>query len=321
MSCGPSWFFAMSKDSNSDGLPHLARGSVVTVGTFDGVHLGHRDILRRVQERAAAAGLPAALITFRPHPLEVVNPTAAPMLLTPHEEQLDALVDSGPLAVIVLPFTPTLARYSAEAFVNSLLIERYHMRELVIGYDHGLGRGRQGDVTVLAELGRLHRFGVDVVPPTVDELGVPISSSAIRTSLAHGDLDRARRALGRPYAFRGVVVPGAQRGRELGYPTLNIELASGRKLLPPEGVYAVRARTARGSFDGMMNLGPSPTFGEAGRALEVHLFDVAGDWYGEGVSVELIHRLRDTTRFQSVDALIEQLGRDAENARVALTQA
>jgi riboflavin kinase/FMN adenylyltransferase len=304
-----------------DGLPQLAHGCVATVGTFDGVHLGHRDILRRVQERAVATGLPAALITFRPHPLEVVNPTAAPMLLTPHEEQLDALVDSGPLAVIVVPFTATLARYSAESFVNVLLIERYHMRELVIGYDHGLGRGRQGDVSVLAELGKRHRFGVDVVPPTVDELGVPISSSAIRTSLAHGDLDRVRRALGRPYSFHGVVVPGQQRGRDLGYPTLNIELGSSRKLLPPEGVYAVRARTARGTFDGMMNLGARPTFGEVGRALEVHLFDVSGDWYGEVVSVEMIRRLRDTTRFQSAEALVEQLGRDAENARLALTQA
>jgi riboflavin kinase / FMN adenylyltransferase len=243
------------------------------------------------------------------------------MLLTPDEEQLDALVDSGPLNVIVLPFTATLARYSAEEFVSTLLIGRYHMRELVIGYDHGLGRGRQGDVTVLADLGRQNRFGVDVVPPTVDDLGVPISSSAIRTMLAHGDLDRVRRGLGRSYSFSGVVVPGAQRGRDLGYPTLNIELGSMRKLLPPEGVYAVRARAARGTFGGMMNLGPRPTFGEAGRSLEVHLFDVAGDWYGEDVSVELIHRLRDTTRFATVDALIEQLGRDAESARLALTQA
>jgi riboflavin kinase/FMN adenylyltransferase len=304
-----------------DGLPQLAGGCVATVGTFDGVHLGHRDILQRVHERASAVGLPAALVTFRPHPLEVVNPTAAPMLLTPDDEQLDALVDSGPLSVVVLPFTSALARYSAESFVRTLLLERYHMRELIIGYDHGLGRGRQGDVTVLAELGRRHRFGVDVVAPIVDDLGVPISSSAIRTSLAHGDLDRVQRMLGRPYAFRGVVVPGQQRGRDLGYPTLNIELRSPRKLLPPEGVYAVRARTARGRFDGMMNLGARPTFGESGRALEVHLFDVTGDWYGEGVSVEFVRRLRDTTRFENVEALVEQLGRDAEHARLALTQA
>jgi riboflavin kinase / FMN adenylyltransferase len=139
--------------------------------------------------------------------------------------------------------------------------------------------------------------------------------------VAHGDLERARRSLGRAYGFRGVVVPGAQRGRELGYPTLNIALMSARKLLPPEGVYAVRAHTVRGSFGGMMNLGSRPTFGEFDRTLEVHVFDATGDWYGEAVSVELIRRLRNTTRFTSVQALVAQLGADAAEARLALTQA
>jgi riboflavin kinase/FMN adenylyltransferase len=251
----------------------------------------------------------------------VVNPSAAPLLLTPDDEQLEALVDSGTLAVIVLPFTSTLAHYSAESFVRVLLLERYHMRELVIGYDHGLGRGRQGDVNLLSKLGQRQGFSVDVVPPTLDAAGVPISSSAVRTSLAHGDLERARRALGRRYGFRGIVAHGAQRGRDLGYPTLNIQLSSTRKLLLPEGVYAIRAFTSRGTLGGMMNLGPRPTFGETGRALEVHLFDATGDWYGETVSIELIRRLRDTTRFESVEALVEQLGRDAHHARLALTQA
>jgi riboflavin kinase/FMN adenylyltransferase len=160
-----------------------------------------------------------------------------------------------------------------------------------------------------------------VVPPTLDQAGAPISSSAIRTSIAHGDLERARKSLGRAYAFRGTVVPGDQRGRELGYPTLNLELVSPRKLLPPDGVYAVRAQTRRGSFGGMMNLGGRPTFGDLGRRLEVHLFDVSGDWYGEAVSVELIRRLRDTVRFDGVEALVAQLARDAADARIALTQA
>jgi riboflavin kinase/FMN adenylyltransferase len=305
----------------AEGLPGLSGGSVVTVGTFDGVHLGHRDILRRLKERADAAGLPPALVTFRPHPLEVVNPSAAPMLLTPGDEQLDALVDSGPLSVVVLPFTGTLARYSAEAFVVELLLRRYHMRELVIGYDHGLGRGRQGDTALLSELGRRRGFSVEVVPATLDGSGSPISSSAIRTSVAHGDLERVRRALARPYGFRGIVVPGSRRGRELGYPTLNIRLSAARKLLPPEGVYAVRGQTSRGTYGGMMNLGGRPTFGEVDRGLEVHLFEASGDWYGETVSVDLIRRLRDTTRFDSVEALMAQLGRDAQAARVALTQA
>ncbi|HTI62826.1 MAG TPA: bifunctional riboflavin kinase/FAD synthetase [Gemmatimonadaceae bacterium] len=303
------------------GLPQLARGSVVTVGTFDGVHLGHRDILRRLAERAAEARLPELLVTFRPHPLEIVNAAAAPLLLTPGDEQLAALVDSGPLLVAVLPFTPALATYSAEQFVTRLLIDRYHMRELVIGYDHGLGRGRAGDVAVLRDLGDRYGFRVDVVPPTHDASGTPISSSSIRTSIAHGDLDRASRSLGRPYSFRGTVTRGSARGRELGYPTLNVELLSPRKLLPPHGVYAVRAYTSRGSLDGMMNLGGRPTFGELERHVEVHLFEASGDWYGESVAVDVIHRLRDTTRFASADALIAQLARDAEAARAALTQA
>jgi len=302
-------------------LPQLAAGSVITVGTFDGVHLGHRDILRCVAQRAAALGVPGLLVTFRPHPLDVVNPTAAPMLLTPGEEQLDALADSGPLLVSVLPFTPSLASYSAEAFVSEILVKRYRLRALVVGHDHGLGRGRQGDAGTLRTIGEKRGFEVEVVRPTLGEHGLPISSSAVRTSIAHGDLAHARAALGRPYSFRGTVVTGDGRGRDLGYPTVNIRLASARKLLPPPGVYAVRAASRRGSFGGMMNLGPRPTFGDYELSLEVHLFDTGGDWYGEGISVEMIRRLRDTTRFPNVDALIEQLGRDAADARLALTQA
>ncbi|MGH7615874.1 MAG: bifunctional riboflavin kinase/FAD synthetase [Gemmatimonadaceae bacterium] len=303
------------------GFPQLAGGSVVTVGTFDGVHAGHREIVRRVSERAAILGLPAVLVTFRPHPLEVVNPSAAPMLLTPNDEQLDALADNGSILVVVLPFTAALARYTAEDFVVRLLRDRYHMREIVIGHDHGLGRGRQGDALVLAELGRVHGFAVDVVPPSLDAFGAPVSSSAVRTSIAHGDLDRARAALGRHYGVRGSVVPGAQRGRALGYPTLNLEMPAGRKLLPPDGVYAVLVQTSRGSFGGMMNLGGRPTFGDVNRSLEVHLFDVGGEWYGESVSVAFVRRLRDIKRFERIEALVAQLGRDDADARLALTQA
>ena len=303
------------------GFPQLAAGSVVTVGTFDGVHLGHRHILARLRERAAAAGLPALLVTFRPHPLDVVNPSAAPMLLSPGEEQLEALADSGPLLVAVLPFTLDLARLSAESFVLDILVQRYHLRELVIGYDHGLGRGRHGDAELLTRLGRSNGFAVDRVPALLDSTGVPLSSSAIRNSIAHGDLERAFQALGRPYALHGVVVPGSQRGRELGYPTLNVQLGSPRKLLPPDGVYAVRAHGAVGTFGGMMNLGGRPTFGEVDRTIEAHLFEAGGDWYGQPVSIEIVRRLRDTTRFPNLDALVAQLGRDADEARIALTQA
>jgi riboflavin kinase / FMN adenylyltransferase len=318
MSSGPGWCCEMSE---RDGLPQLASGAVVTVGTFDGVHLGHRDILQRVRDRADARGLPALLVTFRPHPLEIINPTVAPRLLTPDDEQLDALADSGPLLVAVLPFSPALARFSAEEFVTRLLRDRYHVQELVVGYDHGLGRGKEGDAVVLGKLGARYGFDVDVMPATLDASGHPVSSRTIRAAIAEGDLDGARRWLGRPYACRGIVVQGDRRGRTIGYPTLNIQLRSPRKLLPLDGVYAVRTRSQRGSFDGMMNLGGRPTFDMADRTLEVHLFDTDGDWYGEAVSVELIRRLRDTKRFDGIDALKAQLGQDALDARFALTQA
>lgn len=299
----------------------MADGAVVTVGTFDGVHLGHRDILQRTLDRASARGLPSVVVTFRPHPLAVVNPPAAPLLLTPGEEQLEAIADSGMQYVIALPFTKALASYSAEQFVRSVMIERYCTRELIIGYDHGLGRGRQADAGALVDMGRALGFPVHVVPPTHDQNGAPVSSSTIRSLLAHGDLDHAGKLLGRRYAIRGRVVRGAGRGRGLGFPTLNIVPASDRKLLPPDGVYAVRASSRYGEFDGMMNLGGRPTFGDLERALEVHLFGMSGDWHQESVRVELVKRLRDVIRFPNKDALVDQLGRDREAARRALTQA
>ena len=302
------------------GLPQLREGAVVTVGTFDGVHRGHCDIIRRVVERGEAMGLPTVLVTFEPHPVAVVNPSAAPRLLTPGDEQLEPLAATRVEHVVVLPFTPLLARYSAADFVKGLLLGRYGMRGLVMGYNHRLGHGREGDADKLSALGLELGFDVDVVPPTIDSTGVPLSSSQIRRAVEAGDLDTATNGLGRPYSLHGIVARGAQRGRELGFPTLNVAMPE-RKLLPPDGVYAVRALTPRGSFGGMMNLGGRPTFDEFTRTAEVHLFDVAGDWYGVPVSVELIRRLRATTRFANVEALVAQLARDADEARFALTQA
>ncbi len=301
-------------------LPGIANGTVLTVGTFDGVHCGHRDLLDRLVCRAKEAGKPSVVVTFQPHPLEVVNPAAAPLLLNVGDEKLDALSDFGIDYVIVVPFTLELAAFSPTNFVRRLLRERYRMSELLIGYDHGLGRGRAGNVDFLRELGARDGFPVDVAPAVHGHDGLPISSSSIRRAVAYGDLARASAALGTSYWFRGRVVTGSQRGRELGFPTMNLALPSVRKLLPPEGVYAVRARMAHGSFGGMMNLGPRPTFGETGLSLEVHLFDVSGQWYGSEVRVEFVSRLRDTMKFASPAALAEQLARDAVAARRALTQ-
>jgi riboflavin kinase/FMN adenylyltransferase len=309
----------MSETASSTALPRLGQGAVITVGTFDGVHLGHRDLLARVADRAAQRKLSSLLVTFDPHPLEIVNPSAAPRLLTTIAEKLEVVADTGVEYAVIVPFTRSLASLDPSAFVERVLLDRYCVRELLIGHDHGFGRGRAGDIHMLRELGRRHDFAVEVVDAVVVD-GVPVSSSAIRRAVSYGDLDDAARMLGRRYSFSGRVVRGDERGRLLGFPTLNIALTSARKLLPPAGVYAVLLQSERGSFGGMMNLGPRPTFDDLTLSLEVHLFDVSGSWYDMKVRVEFVSRLRDVVRFDSPDALVAQLRADERAARAALTQ-
>ncbi len=297
------------------------RPAVVTLGTFDGVHRGHQAVLAEVtrRARAAAGNLTSVLVTFEPHPLAVVNPAAAPKLLTLPEEKRDLVAAHGIEQFVLMPFTPAVAQLDATAFVRRLCDE-YAMRELVMGYDHGFGRGRAGDVELVQRLARDQDFAVAVVDPVRDN-GQPISSTLIRTTLAHGDLEAAARWLGRPYGIRGAVVRGAGRGRSIGIPTINLASPDSRKLLPPDGVYAVRARLQDGrTFGGMMNQGPRPTFGEAARTLEIHLFDFDGDLYGETVDVEWVRRLRDVQAFPSRDALVAQLERDRQAARATLNR-
>jgi riboflavin kinase/FMN adenylyltransferase len=288
--------------------------TVVTVGTFDGIHRGHHAVLSSLLRQAKDAGLAPLVVSFEPHPLEVLKPTVAPRLLAPGEERTEVLAALGIAHLAILPFTRMLARYTARDFVDLVLRPRYRMRRLLIGYDHGFGRGRSGDVEMLRELGASRGFPVDV------DDGKPVSSSSIRRAVSAGDLEGAATALGRRYAVQGRVGSGAGRGRLLGYPTLNVQSFSGRKLLPPTGVYAVVVDTPRGTFGGMMNLGPRPTFGEAEVSLEVHLFGADDDFYGERVRVGFVQRLRDTMPFPSADALVAQLGRDERDARRALTE-
>jgi riboflavin kinase/FMN adenylyltransferase len=295
------------------------RPAVVTLGTFDGVHRGHQAVLAEVTRRARVGTLTSVLVTFEPHPLAVVNPAAAPKLLTLPEEKRDLVTAGGIEEFVLMPFTPAVAQLDAAAFVRRLCDE-YAMRELVMGYDHGFGRGRAGDVELVQRLARDQDFAVAVVDAVRDK-GQPISSTLIRTALAHGDLDSAARWLGRPYAIRGKVVRGAGRGRTIGVPTINLEPPDASKLLPPDGVYAVRVVLKDGrTFGGMMNQGPRPTFGEDARALEVHLFDFGGELYEETVDVQWVRRLRDVQAFPSREALVAQLEHDRQAARATLNR-
>ena len=309
-------------------------GTVATVGTFDGIHRGHQAVLaelvRRARSQTGEGGGAGAslLITFDPHPLEVLNPSAAPRLLTLPDEKRVLVAALGVERVEVLPFTPELARLGPEEFVRDVLRARFGMQELVLGYDHGFGRGRSGDVELVRRLAREDGFVMDVVPAVKDD-GQPISSSLIRTAVAHGDLQFAERGLGRAYSVRGRVERGAGRGRTIGVPTINLASPDPRKLMPPDGVYAVRVilsgkggkggEAAPGErYGGMMNQGSRPTFGVHARGLEIHLFEFSGDLYDQVVTVEWVRRLRDTQTFPSRQALIDQIERDAVAARTIL---
>jgi riboflavin kinase / FMN adenylyltransferase len=299
--------------------PHVA-GTVATVGTFDGVHRGHQHVLERLKARAAQLDCPTLVVTFEPHPLEIIHPDAAPGRLTVRDEKLLALAGCGVDYVAEIPFTPAFRALSAEAFIRDVLVGRYRTRALLIGHDHGFGRGRAGDADLVQGIARSAGFEVDVVDAVALASGGRLSSSVIRDAVASGDLATAARGLGRPYDVMGRVSTGAGRGRLLGFPTINLTLPSTRKLLPPVGVYAVRVTSGEGAFDGMMNLGPRPTFGDTATTLEVHLFDATGVWYGRPVSVAFAARLRDTMKFSGADALVAQLKADAESARRALTE-
>jgi riboflavin kinase/FMN adenylyltransferase len=300
-------------------LPPNVTATALTVGTFDGVHRGHLDLIGRLVARARDLSLPSIAVTFEPHPLAIVNPAAAPPLLTVGDEKLEVLAETGLDYLAVVAFTPALAALSAEEFVMRVLCGRLRMRDLLIGHDHGLGRERAGTADVLTALGASHGFGVGVVDPVSSTDGRWISSTMIRRAVAGGDLTHAAEFLGRPYSIAGTVVPGAQRGRALGFPTLNLSQPPERKLLPPDGVYAVRVQTPQGAFGGMMSLGGRPTFDDDTRTIEAYLFDTSGDFYGQRVRIDVLKRLREIRRFPTPEALVAQIREDEVAARSSLT--
>jgi len=301
------------------GLHNLAprhRGCVATIGNYDGVHRGHQHIIAALRERASALRVPAVVVTFEPTPREYFEGAAAPSRLTRLREKLAALASCGVDRVVVLRFDDRMRGMAAAEFVDRLLVEGLGVRHVVVGHDFHFARRREGTVETLRTAGAVHGFTVAEVGQFLVD-GERVSSSLVREALNRGDLDRATRLLGRPYRMAGRVRLGKRLGRQLGYPTANLALQ--RKVVPLWGIFAVRASGA-GLRDhpAVASLGTRPTVDGTDPLLEVHLFDWDGDLYGRYLDVDFVARLRDEQKFESLDALVAQMHRDAAAARTVL---
>jgi len=287
---------------------------VLTIGNFDGLHLGHQALLSLLADRAGERGLPASVLTFEPHPREFFSPLDAPARLTSMREKLLLLGGNGVNHVHVQQFNRRFSNLSAEEFIQSVLVDGLKVRHLLIGDDFRFGERRNGDFALLQAAGNALGFGVEAMP-TLSVAGERASSSAVRTLLAAGDFNRAAHLLGRPYSIAGQVTHGNQLGRQIGFPTLNIVLRHRRPAL--SGVFTVEVEGLRGlHLRGVANVGIRPTVGEPPQArLEVHLLNWSGDCYGAHLRVHFFHKLRDELRFPSLDALKAQIGLDVQAAR------
>jgi riboflavin kinase/FMN adenylyltransferase len=303
-----------------DGCTPPAGGSAVTIGAYDGLHLGHRALLAELRRRAAADGLVTTVVTFDRHPATVVRPASAPLLLCDPEQKLELLAEAGVDRTIVLTFDDTRADETAEEFVSEVLVRALATRVVVVGENFHFGHGRKGDVALLADLGASSGFTVDGVRLASADGSAgagPISSTRIRALVAAGDVAAAARLLGRPHQVRGPVVHGdARGGSELGYPTANIAVPEGIAL-PAPGIYAgVYQRPDGSQWPSAVSVGLRPMFYEEGPLLvEAHLLDFAGDLYGEPARLSFVERLRDEQTFPSVDGLVAQMAADVAEAR------
>jgi riboflavin kinase/FMN adenylyltransferase len=294
-------------------LPPDLRGAVIALGNFDGFHRGHQAVVGRAVARAKAEGRPAIVATFDPHPARFFRPETPHFRLTTLDQRARLFAGAGANATLVLEFDAAMAALSPEQFVADVLVGRFGAAAAVTGEDFTFGKARAGTAPMLASIGAGHAMAAETVAPVADADGV-ISSSRIRTALIAGDCDTATRLLTRPFAIEGEVVHGDKRGRELGYPTANMEL--GRYLRPRYGIYAVRARLDDGGIvDGVANLGIRPSFDPPRELLEPYFFDFSGDLYGRTIEVALIAYLRGEAKFDSMDALKAQMAADCDEAR------
>lgn len=289
--------------------------SVVTVGTFDGVHQGHRSLVEAVVKKAETRDARSVVVTFDPHPREIINPGKGGIkLLTTLKERSEILADMGIDVLLVIPFDRDFSLKTSEEFVREIIHDKIGVSEFVIGYDHHFGRDREGTIETIENLGR--ELGFDAYVVSKQEMEhVTISSTVIRKTLAEeGDVKTAAEFLGRKYLLNGIVMHGDERGKTIGYPTANLKPEHENKVIPKNGVYAVKVRVGTEWYGGMMNIGVRPTFDDPERTLEVHIFDFNKDIYGETIQVRFIDRIRDEQKFNGVEELKAQLDADKQKS-------
>ena len=292
----------------------LPGGVVLTFGVFDGVHVAHQIVISRVVNRARELGIHGVVVSFDPHPAFSISGEIPP-ILTITAKKIGLLKTLGINRVIVEDFNEQFSQLSPEEFVSGVLVDRFHAQEIVVGYDCAFGKARAGDRWLLKELGEKYGFTVDVVEPYRLN-GAVVSSTRIRTAILKGDLDLARKLLGRQYSLLSPVVQGKGIGRKIGYATANLQLQE--QVLPPPGVYAVKVRVGERQFDGVLNMGVQPTFGGREFRVEVHLLDFAGSLYGQNVEVFFVKNIRDEKAFATSKELADQIRKDEAVARKIL---
>lgn len=293
---------------------HKELSSVLTIGTFDGVHIGHQKIIERLNQIKKEPSERSMILTFYPHPRRVLDQSNDIKMLTTIDEKIILLEKFGLDDLIIEPFTKEFSRLSALDFVRNILVNQLHIKKLVIGYDHQFGKNREGNFEQLSEYGDLYDFKVEKI--SAQEIdSVSVSSTKIRKAIEMGDMETANAYLGYHYLLTGKIIKGQGIGRKINYPTVNLNIEEDYKLIPKKGVYIVRTNLNKDTVNGIMNIGFRPTVGGKGQTIEIHLLDFNADLYGSSMQIEVLHRLRDEKKFENIEELAGQIASDEKSAR------
>jgi len=305
--------------NNSKEMNTIINPSVVTIGTFDGVHIGHQKIIDRLIDVAKKNHLESAILTFFPHPRMVLQKEVGIKLINTIEERKKIIKSKGVDHLVVYPFTKEFSRLTAREYVEQILVKKLNAKKIIIGYDHRFGRNRNANIQDLKELGKTFGFTVEEISKQ-DIEDVAVSSTKIRKAIEEGNIEKANTFLGNPFSLNGKVIKGKSLGKTLGFPTANLEIKEDYKIIPKSGVYIVKAHLDNKCVFGMMNIGTNPTVGGDIQTIETYFLDVNQDLYGQELNIQMLKRIRDERKFGDVDQLIEAMNKDLEQTKTYIQQ-